>query len=199
MLVHNVTVRGRTSHIDGIDLVQGTVGMDYLSLDLDDEWDGLDIVVALGGSGERIAPARLGSGLWPIPHEVIEESGFVSLTVEGGSGGDVLRTIDFPTAFRVLPSTSVYGAQSPSDPTLTQWREAYEKALSSRVDSIEVTTLPPGSTATAQFGDHVLSLGIPQGKQGRSVRLYPGDDVVDIAEEGDVAINPDTGDIFIWE
>ena len=177
MLVHNVTVRGRTSHIDGIDLVQGTVGMDYLSLDLDDEWDGLDIVVALGGSGERIAPARLG----------------------GGSGGDVLRTIDLPTAFRVLPSTSVYGAQSPSDPTLTQWREAYEKALSSRVDSIEVTTLPPGSTATAQFGDHVLSLGIPQGKQGRSVRLYPGDDVVDIAEEGDVAINPDTGDIFIWE
>ena len=187
MLVHNVTVRGRTSRIDGIDLVQGTVGMDYLSLDLDDEWDGLDIVVALGGSGER------------IPHEVIEETGFVSLTVEGGSGGDVLRTIDFPTAFRVLPSTSVYGAQSPSDPTLTQWREAYEKALSSRVDSIEVTTLPPGSTATAQFGDHVLSLGIPQGKQGRSVRLYPGDDVVDIAEEGDVAINPDTGDIFIWE
>ena len=31
------------------------------------------------------------------------------------------------------------------------------------------------------------------------MRLYPGDDVVDIAEEGDVAINPDTGDIFIWE
>lgn len=26
MLVHNVTVRGRTSRIDGIDLVQGTSG-----------------------------------------------------------------------------------------------------------------------------------------------------------------------------
>lgn len=199
MLVHNVTVRGRTSRIDGIDLVQGTSGVDFLSLDLDDEWGGLDVVVALGGSGERVAPARLGNGLWPIPHEVIGETGFVSLTIEGGSGGDVLRTIDLPTAFRVLPSTSVFGAQAPGDPTLTEWREAYEKALSSRVDSIEVTTLPPGSTATAQFGDHVLSLGIPQGKQGRSVRLYPGDDVVDIAEEGDVAINPDTGDIFIWE
>ena len=198
MLVHNVTVRGRTSRIDGIDLVQGTAGEDFVSLDLDPEWDGLDVIVAFCGSGVRVAPAGAGDGLWPVPHEVIAETGFVSLTVEGSRDGSVLRTVDFPTAFRTLPSTSVYEAQSPTDPTLTEWREAYEKALSGRVESIEVETLPPGSLATASFGDHVLHLGIPQGEQGRSVRLYPGDEVTVGAVAGDVAINPETGDIFIW-
>ena len=126
MRTHTLKVRGRRASIDDRALVQGTVGEDVVALDLDEEWDGLTVTVAFKHAGGSIVSAKEGAG-YAVPWECNANAGRVSVAVEGTADGKVMRhaTIDQPMV--VLPSEEASGA-SPKDPTVSEYRKAYEDA-----------------------------------------------------------------------
>ena len=64
---HTLTVRGREATCSDLELVQGTVMEDAVRLDLDGEWDGLDVTYddfpspPSGGEGLSASRRSLGS------------------------------------------------------------------------------------------------------------------------------------------
>lgn len=177
--------------------VQGTVSADRVTLDLDAEWADLKPTVTFVSTTDNITVPMSDDGTWPVPHEMTDRVAPFGVLVEGSDGTQLVKSARMEKPFLVYPSDTSDG-NGPTAPTLTEWRQAYELAVSSRCDSVVATTLPSGSDATAEFGDHVLSLGIPRGERGSNVRIYPGDYVETDAVEGDIAINPDTVDVFVW-
>lgn len=109
MKYHNIKIRGRTCSCDDKRLVQGTVGQDAVTLDLDEEWNGLEVTVTFVSPKGSFTPAGR-DGIWPVPWEVLTDHGEVTVGIEGRRGTDVLKT--------VRPSISSPG-QLPSDPTVS--------------------------------------------------------------------------------
>lgn len=197
MREHVIRVRGRVATCQDRSFVQGTVSADRVSLDLDDEWASLTCTVTFVSASDNITPPMSDDGTWLVPHEMTDAVAPFGVLVEGSDGTQLVKSARMERPLLVYPSDSSDG-RGPTEPTLTEWRQAYELAVSSRCDKVVATTLPSGSEATAEFGDHVLSIGVPRGERGSNVRIYPGDHVETDAVEGDIAINPDTGDVFVW-
>ena len=127
MRTHTIKVRGRRASIDDRMLVQGTVGEDVLPLDLDEEWDGFAVTVAFKWQHDSSIVAKQVEGGYEVPWECNQHPGKVLVAIEGTFGGKVMRhaTIDQPMV--VLPSEDAGGA-APSDPTVGEFRQAYEDA-----------------------------------------------------------------------
>lgn len=60
MKYHNIKIRGRTCSCDDKRLVQGTVGQDAVTLDLDEEWNGLEVTVTFVSPKGSFTPRRAG-------------------------------------------------------------------------------------------------------------------------------------------
>lgn len=196
--VHVLTVRRGVATCSDRVLVQGSALDDVVAPDLDAPWEGLAVSATLSDGTESYTPPRRDDGSWLVPWELTRRSGAVTVSLEGTDGdGRVARTARMVAPLVVLPSDAV-GGEAPGEPTVSEWRAAYERALSARCDSVVAETLPAGAKATATFSDHELSLGLPRGERGAGVVTYPGDHVTTGAVEGDIAINPDTGDVFVW-
>ena len=101
MIEHRVTVRNRIVHVDRPQLVQGCVGSDVLTLDLDPEWDGLNVTVAIG-SGESKMVAEMDGE--PMTFDVGFPIGYVPVFVSGVStdGSRKVQTIGAPKAMYVV-------------------------------------------------------------------------------------------------
>lgn len=102
MKVHKIKVRDRTVSCDDLELVQGTQGVDAVGLDLDPEWTGLEVTVTFAAAAGNYTPARDG-GIWPVPWEVLKETGEVEVGIEGRRGTDVLKSVRMPWPFHVRP------------------------------------------------------------------------------------------------
>lgn len=87
MKIHKIKVRDRTVSCDDLELVQGTQGVDAVGLDLDPEWTGLEVTVTFVAAAGNYTPARDG-GVWPVPWEVLKETGEVDVGIEGRRGAD---------------------------------------------------------------------------------------------------------------
>lgn len=98
MKVHKIKVRDRTVSCDDLELVQGTQGVDAVGLDLDPEWTGLEVTVTFAAAAGNYTPARDG-GIWPVPWEVLKETGEVEVGIEGRRGTDVLKSVRMPWPF----------------------------------------------------------------------------------------------------
>lgn len=122
MKVHKIKVRDRAVSCDDLELVQGTQGVDAVALDLDPEWTGLELTVTFSAASGRYTPARSG-GLWPVPWEVLKETGEVEVGIEGRRGTDVLKSVRMPWPFRVRPSLEV--GELPSDPTVSEYQKVW--------------------------------------------------------------------------
>lgn len=83
MRTHVLTVADRDISTDDRLLYRGTKDEDRVSLVLDDEWDGLDILVAFKESDVVSAPAKGADGYYVIPWEVMTKIGDVSASIEG--------------------------------------------------------------------------------------------------------------------
>lgn len=57
MRYHNIKIRGRTCSCDDKRFVQGTVGQDAVTLDLDEEWNGLEVTVTFVSPKGSYTPA----------------------------------------------------------------------------------------------------------------------------------------------
>lgn len=136
MRTHTIKVRGRRASIDDRMLVQGTVGEDVLALDLDEEWDGFVVTVAFKWQHDSSIVAKQVEGGYEVPWECNQHPGKVLVAIEGTLGGKVMRhaTIDYPMV--VLPSEDAGGA-APSDPTVGEFRQAYEDAKTATESAAE--------------------------------------------------------------
>ena len=165
MREHVIRVRGRVATCQDRSFVQGTVSADRVSLDLDDEWVGLTCTVTFVSASDNITPPMSDDGTWLVPHEMTDAVAPFGVLVEGSDGTQLVKSARMERPLLVYPSDSSDGS-GPTEPTLTEWRQAYELALSARCERVVATTLPSGSEATAEFGDHVLSIGVPRGERG---------------------------------
>ena len=165
MREHVIRVRGRVATCQDRSFVQGTVSADRVSLDLDDEWVGLTCTVTFVSASDNITPPMSDDGTWLVPHEMTDAVAPFGVLVEGSDGTQLVKSARMERPLLVYPSDSSDGS-GPTEPTLTEWRQAYELALFARCERVVATTLPSGSEATAEFGDHVLSIGVPRGERG---------------------------------
>ncbi len=148
MRTHTIKVRGRRASIDDRMLVQGTVGEDVLALDLDEEWDGFAVTVAFKWQHDSSIVAKQVEGGYEVPWECNQHPGKVLVAIEGTLGGKVMRhaTIDQPMV--VLPSEDAGGA-APSDPTVGEFRQAYEDAKTATESAAEAAGIAKAAASAA--------------------------------------------------
>ena len=189
MRTHVLTVADRDISTDDRLLYRGTKDEDRVSLVLDDEWDGLDILVAFKGSDVVSAPAKGADGYYVIPWEVMTKIGDVSASIEGtDDDGQVLLHAAMSKPFRVIETGAGFKGHEPTCDLITEAiKEAKEAASTATASSeaadasaaradasvitdVDVTTLGPGSEATVSTvkgeSGQTITLGIPQGPKG---------------------------------
>lgn len=91
-MLHTVRVRGRRVRVDPASAVAGTSGADEVALDLDAEWDGLAVRVALSRGEDRWEAAWEGEPV-AVPAEALEAPGvWLAVSVVGEAPGRRLAT-----------------------------------------------------------------------------------------------------------
>lgn len=148
MRTHTIKVRGRRASIDDRMLVQGTVGEDVLALDLDEEWDGFVVTVAFKWQHDSSIVAKQVEGCYEVPWECNQHPGKVLVAIEGTLGGKVMRhaTIDQPM---VVLSSEDAGGAAPSDPTVGEFRQAYEDAKTATESAAEAAGIAKAAASAA--------------------------------------------------
>lgn len=127
MVNHVLTVRGRKASVTPRTLVQGTVGHDTLTLDLDSEWNGLNVTVTFVASTTEVTPV-LNANMCEIPHEVLVDSGEVDVFVLGTRDGKAMRHASLAHKIVVKKSNMSDGSTT-ADPSISAYRQAYDDAV----------------------------------------------------------------------
>ena len=127
MANHVLTVRGREASVTPRALVQGTVGQDTLSLDLDSEWNGLNVTVTFVAQTAEVTPV-LTDNVCEIPHEVLVDSGEVDVFVLGTRDGKAMRHAALAHKMMVRKSNMSDGSTT-ADPSISAYRQAYDNAV----------------------------------------------------------------------
>lgn len=127
MVNHILTVRGRKASVTPRTLVQGTVGQDTLTLDLDSEWNGLNVTVTFVAATTEVTPV-LNANMCEIPHEVLVDSGEVDVFVLGTRDGKAMRHASLAHKMVVKKSNMSDGSTT-ADPSISAYRQAYDDAV----------------------------------------------------------------------
>lgn len=127
MVNHVLTVRGRKASVTPRTLVQGTVGQDTLTLDLDSEWNGLNVTVTFVAATTEITPV-LNANVCDIPYEVLVDSGEVDVFVLGTRDGKAMRHASLAHNMVVKKSNMSDGSTT-ADPSISAYRQAYDDAV----------------------------------------------------------------------
>ena len=127
MVNHVLTVRGRKASVTTRTLVQGTVGQDTLTLDLDSEWNGLNVTVTFVAATTEVTPV-LNANMCEIPHEVLVDSGEVDVFVLGTRDGKAMRHASLAHKMVVKKSNMSDGSTT-ADPSISAYRQAYDDAV----------------------------------------------------------------------
>lgn len=137
MRTHILTVADRDISTDDRLLYRGTKDEDRVSLVLDDEWDGLDILVAFKGSDVVSAPAKGADGYYVIPWEVMTKIGDVFASIEGtNADGQVLLHAAMSKPFRVIETGAGFKGYEPTcDLIIEAIKEAKEAASTATASS----------------------------------------------------------------
>ena len=129
MVNHVLTVRGRKASVTPRTLVQGTVGQDTLTLDLDSEWNGLNVTVTFVAATTEVTPV-LNANMCEIPHEVLVDSGEVDVFVLGTRDGKAMRHASLAHKM-VVKKSNLSDGSTTSDPSISAYRQAYDDAVKS--------------------------------------------------------------------
>lgn len=115
---------------------------------LDEEWDGFAVTVAFKWQHDSSIVAKQVEGGYEVPWECNQHPGKVLVAIEGTLGGKVMRhaTIDQPMV--VLPSEDAGGA-APSDPTVGEFRQAYEDAKTATESAAEAAGVAKAAASAA--------------------------------------------------
>ena len=133
-----LTVADRDISTDDRLLYRGTKDEDRVSLVLDDEWDGLDILVAFKGSDVVSAPAKGADGYYVIPWEVMTKIGDVFASIEGtNADGQVLLHAAMSKPFRVIETGAGFKGYEPTCDLITEAIKEAKEAASTATASSE--------------------------------------------------------------
>lgn len=120
-LEHVMAVRGRTARVDPAAVVQHCVNADVLRLDLDAEWEGLDVSVVFAREGETPVEVPYGTKPVNVPWRLLAEPGAlwavaVGRRVSGGTTSEQVCSARLDRPMRVVPSGEVCGTVPGPDP-----------------------------------------------------------------------------------
>ena len=178
--VHTLRVDLHRISVDDPAIVAGGMGHDAIDLDLDDEWEGLSVVITIGPENSAVSVAYDGEPLI-IPSECIDTPGMLPVSVTGyGEDGTVRVTTEQDCRLmRVVPSGVIEGEDAvPDAPDLLgQLVEAREDALQAAEEARE-----------AADEAHAAS-------RGTQVSITDGRPVIG-GIEGDSAIDSKTGILY---
>lgn len=144
MVNHVLTVRGRKASVTPRTLVQGTVGQDTLTIDLDSEWNGLNVTVTFVAATTEVTPV-LNANMCEIPHEVLVDSGEVDVFVLGKRDGKAMRHASLAHKMVVKKSNMSDGSTT-ADPSISAYRQAYDDAVKA-TEAANSAAVTAGSTA----------------------------------------------------
>lgn len=138
--VHILRVDMHRLSVDDPVVVAGGMGHDAIDLDLDNEWEGLSVVITIGPENRAVSVAYDGEPV-TIPAECIDVPGMLPVSVTGyGEDGTVRVTTEQDCRLmRVVPSGVIEGEDAvPDAPDLLgQLVEAREDALQAAEEARE--------------------------------------------------------------
>lgn len=185
MIVHVLSVKGRTATCDNLNLVQGSRGVDRIVLDLDAEWQNaaIELSFVYDGGAVRAVPKNEDE-TYTVPWECMANAGSVRAVVEGrGRSGEVMKHARMETAFYVQPADFADDAPAPGEPTAGEWREIAEQAKAATKTANDAAADIARRAEAGEFDGPQGPAG-PQGPKGADgVRPLSGDGV-DVDESG---------------
>lgn len=123
MVTHDLKVSSRrVSAKMARPIVAGSVGVDDISITLDEEWVGLDVSLIFESATTSVEVSYSGENV-VIPWEVLREPGKVKITLVGRKNGATLVTAVMSTPITVFASGKVVGDAQPADPTETKLQQ----------------------------------------------------------------------------
>ena len=180
--MHTLVVRDHAVSCLDPDIVQHSKGHDAIQLDLDAEWDGLDVSVVMVGPDYKAVEVLYTGEPVTIPASVCEDPRWLPVGIVGyGDGGNVrVLTARADRLLKVVPSGPFEGGEPIPDPpdVLGQLLEARDEALEA-------------AERAEQAAEHAESV-----KRGTQVSVTDGRPTIG-GIEGDSAIDPVTGQF--WE
>lgn len=192
--VHILRVDMHRLSVDDPVIVAGGMGHDAIDLDLDNEWEGLSVVITIGPENRAVSVAYDG-GPVTIPAECIDVPGMLPVSVTGyGEDGTVRVTTEQDCRLmRVVPSGVIEGEEAvPDAPDLLgqlveardDAREASEEAKQASEDALQAAEEAREAAHDAQVA-----------ARGTQVSITDGRPVIG-GIEGDSAIDSKTGILY---
>ena len=131
--MHTLVVRDHAVSCPDPDIVQHSKGHDAIQLDLDAEWDGLDVSIVMVGPDYKAVEVLYTGEPVTIPASVCEDPRWLPVGIVGyGDGGNVrVLTARADRLLKVVPSGPFEGGEPIPDPpdVLGQLLEARDEAL----------------------------------------------------------------------
>lgn len=192
--IHTIRVDMHRLSVDEPVVVAGGMGHDAIDLDLDNEWEGLSVVITIGPENRAVSVAYDGEPV-TIPAECIDTPGMLPVSVTGyGEDGTVRVTTEQDCRLmRVVPSGVIEGEDAvPDAPDLLgqlveareDAREASEGAKQASEDALQAAEEAREAAHDAQVAS-----------RGTQVSITDGRPVIG-GIEGDSAIDASTGILY---
>lgn len=152
--IHALSVKRHRVTCSDSTIIQHSMGHDAITLDLDDEWDGLSVALVIAGqSGDTYEVAYTGEPAI-IPASLTEETGWLPVGVVGyGDDGKVrVLTAQASRLLRVEPSGPFDGGEPEPDPPdiMGQLLDARDAALQAAQAAEDAAAFIPDGGETGQ-------------------------------------------------
>ena len=186
------TVRQRKIHVKNpVTVIQNGIGVDWLILDMDDEWQEMESIVAVFTNGET-AKEMLHTFGQPVqvPWECLAQTGLLSVSVTGYVGGEKVMTSMKPDSFWNVVQNGPVTGDTPMEPTATLYEQvlaAAGSANSAAAKAVEVSNQLLEDKAAGVFnGENGVTPNItvgnvitgPSGSEAQVTRTGSAADVV---------------------
>ena len=124
------TVRQRKIHVKNpVTVIRNGIGVDWLVLDMDDEWQEMSSIVCVFTNGET-AKEMLHTFGQPVqvPWECLKETGLLSVSCTGYVGSEKVMTTMMPDSFWNVVQNGPVTGDMPMEPTATLYEQVLAAA-----------------------------------------------------------------------
>ena len=124
------TVRQRKIHVKNpVTVIRSGIGVDWLILDMDDEWREMNSIVCVFTNGET-AREMLHTFGQPVqvPWECLTETGLLSVSCTGYVGSEKVMTTMMPDSFWNVVQNGPVTGDTPMEPTPTLYEQVLAAA-----------------------------------------------------------------------
>ena len=124
------TVRQRKIHVKNpVTVIQNGIGVDWLVLDMDDEWKDMTSIVCVFTNGDT-AKEMLHTFGQPVqvPWECLTETGLLSVSCTGYVGSEKVMTTMMPDSFWNVVQNGPVTGDTPMEPTATLYEQVLAAA-----------------------------------------------------------------------